>query len=99
MSGENVFSLINSIIPVSQELNQKLSACLKSKTFNRKEHLLKEDNVCNYIYFIEKGLVRSYYLKDGNEICSWFMKEGDVIISVASFFSRKPSYESLQQLE
>jgi CRP/FNR family transcriptional regulator, anaerobic regulatory protein len=99
MPVENVFSLINSIIPVSHELNQKLAGCLKAKTFKRKDHLLKEDNVCNYIYFIEKGLVRSYYLKDGNEICSWFMKEGDVIISVASFFSRKPSYESLQALE
>jgi CRP-like cAMP-binding protein len=61
--------------------------------------LLKEGQVANYIYFIERGLVRSYYLKDGNEVCSWFMKEGDVIISVNSFFNRIPSYEYLQAIE
>jgi hypothetical protein len=33
------------------------------------------------------------------EVSSWFMKEGDVIVSVESFFKQKPSYESIQALE
>ncbi|MEJ7676832.1 MAG: hypothetical protein WKG06_02925 [Segetibacter sp.] len=33
------------------------------------------------------------------EVSSWFMREGDLIISVESFFQQKPSYESIQALE
>jgi hypothetical protein len=32
------------------------------------------------------------------EVCSWFMKEGDVIASVSSFYSQKPSYKRIQAL-
>lgn len=33
------------------------------------------------------------------DVSSWFMKEGDVIISVESFFQQTASYESIQALE
>jgi CRP/FNR family transcriptional regulator, anaerobic regulatory protein len=96
---ENVLSALQKIIPFSMELQEALLSTLKSKTFKKKDYLLTEGKVCNHIYFIESGMVRSFYLKDGKEICSWFMKEGDVIISVRSFFSRTPSNEYLQALE
>ena len=49
--------------------------------------------------FHKKGLIRCFYHKGDQEISSWFMKEGDFIISVESFFSQKESYESVQALE
>jgi CRP-like cAMP-binding protein len=38
-------------------------------------------------------------MKDSHEVSSWFMKEGDVIISVESFFNQTQSYESIQSVE
>jgi CRP-like cAMP-binding protein len=61
--------------------------------------VLKEGQVCDNIYFIEQGYLRSFYLKDGKEITAWFMKENDVIVSVNSFFKREPSYEYIQAIE
>lgn len=61
--------------------------------------LLKEGQVCNHIYFIEKGFLRSYYINNDKEITGWFMKENDIIISVNIFFKRKPSYEWIQTIE
>jgi CRP-like cAMP-binding protein len=92
----DLFDFLNSISPLSEELKTQLSFYLKLQQFEKKTFLLKEGQTCNYIYFIQQGLVRSYYTKDGNEICSWFMKEGDVIISVDSFYNRKPSYEFIE---
>jgi CRP-like cAMP-binding protein len=89
----NLLKLFQSIIPLSEEIKTALAFYLKIEQFEKKTHLLKEGQICNNIYFIEQGLVRSYYTKDGNEICSWFMKEGDVIISVDSFYNRKPSLQ------
>lgn len=43
--------------------------------------------------------MRSYHVKSGTEINSWFMKEMDVVISVKSFYEQQPSVESIQALE
>ena len=61
--------------------------------------LLAQDQICKNIYFVSRGLVRCYYLLDATEVSSWFMKEGDVIVSVESFYTQQPSNEIMQALE
>lgn len=90
---------LETIQPLSPGLRQHLFNILQLKVVNKKDFLLKTGQVSNKIYFIEKGIVRCFYMKYEKEISSWFMKEGDVIISVESFFTQKPSYESIQALE
>lgn len=91
--------LLNSIHPLSPELQAHLSRILKTKEINKKDLLLRAGHVCRNIFFIQKGLLRCFYLKDEHEVCSWFMREGDVMVSVESFFQQKESYESIQALE
>ena len=95
----NLLAFLNSIIPLSVELQQHLSIILKQKEYKKKSLLLQAGQISKNIFFIEKGLTRCFYLKETTEVCSWFMKEGDVIISVESFFKQLPSYESVQALE
>lgn len=90
---------MNSVHPLTLEFNQRLSGVIQSKDISKKSFLLKEGQVCNHIYFIEKGFIRSFYMKDGKEITAWFMKEDDFIISVNSFYKREPSYEYIQAIE
>jgi CRP-like cAMP-binding protein len=78
---------------------ERLSSVLRLKELQKKELLLRAGHVCQLIYFIQRGLLRCFYQKNDVEICSWFMKEGDVIISVESFFRQRTSYESIQALE
>lgn len=96
---EALLSYLSSIHPLSDGLVAYLGETLKSKEFPRKAYLLKAGHISRNIYFISKGLLRCYYMRDGHDISSWFMKEGDVMISVESFFLQKESYESIQALE
>lgn len=48
---------------------------------------------------LEKGLVRAYLLKDGNEINTWFAGENEIIGSILPLFSNEPSFENIQFLE
>jgi len=96
---EKLLSYLNSIFSMSPCLRGHLTNTLKSKAFARKDYLLKAGHVCRNIYFIEKGLCRCFYMKNNIEVCSWFMHEGDVIVSVESFFDQASSYESIQALE
>jgi CRP-like cAMP-binding protein len=61
--------------------------------------LLRRGEICKNLYFIEKGFVRAYYDKDGQEVTSWFMQENDLIVSVHSFFRQQPSHENIMLLE
>lgn len=90
---------LNSIHPLTAELQEHLTLILKPKQFSKKDYLLKAGHICRNICFIKKGLMRCFYLKDQHEVCSWFMKEGDVIVSVESFFNQTESYEYIQAIE
>ena len=45
------------------------------------------------IYFIEKGITRSYVLRDGKQITTWFSKEGDAACGSLDLY-RHPFHES-----
>lgn len=91
--------MLQSILPMSEGLLGFLQQKLETKEYKAGDLLLKEGQVSSFIAFIETGMVRSYYFKDGEKLTSWFMKEGDVIISVESFFSQVPSSECIEALE
>ena len=84
---------------MSDGLVLHLSQILKTKELRKRDYLLKAGHICRIICFIKIGLMRCFYIKGDNEVCSWFMKEGDVIVSIESFFEQKESYESIQALE
>jgi CRP-like cAMP-binding protein len=96
---EQLLIFLESIYPLSDGLKQQLALILKVKELKKKAMLLKAGHICRHICFVEKGLLRCYYSVGDTEVSSWFMKEGDVIISIESFFQQKESYESIQALE
>lgn len=96
---DELLNFLETIHPLSPPCKEALLFLLKQKDLPKKEHLLQEGQVCRAIYFIHQGLLRCYYHRSGQEVCSWFMKEGDVMVAVESFFRQKRSYESIQALE
>jgi len=95
----NLLNTLNSIAILSESLQDQIKGHLIEERFPRKSILLKEGQVSQRIYFIKKGFIRAYYHKGNSEFSTWFMGEGEFIISVYSFFSRKPSFENIEVLE
>jgi len=56
-------------------------------------------HTCKTIYFINKGMARIYYFKDGIDITESFSFENNIIARVESLFSGKPSRKAIQVLE
>jgi CRP/FNR family transcriptional regulator, anaerobic regulatory protein len=101
LSFENfgLLKLIETIYPVSNELKADLIKSISVEQHPKKTLLLKEGEVFGKMYFIEKGLARAYYFDAGKEVTSWFMKEGDFVISVHSFYKQSPSKENIELIE
>lgn len=96
---ETLLPFLQSVFPMSDELIDHLSSILKQKKLAKRDYLLKAGHVSRNAYFVEKGLLRCFYLKGDREVCSWFMKESDVIFSIGSFYQQIESYEYIQALE
>lgn len=96
---KQLFLYINSIYPLSDDIQKHLVLNLKRRVLSKKDFLLKEGQTCKSINFIEQGLLRCFYIKEAKEVSTWFMKEGDMVISVESFYNQRPGNENIQALE
>ncbi len=66
----------------------------------RKGRLLVDIGQVNeFMYFIEKGVIRSYYLKGSDDITSRLVADGDIACVAESFFNQSPSNEVMEALE
>ena len=96
---ELLLHYLDAIHELSPALREHLQVILQHRSLAKKEYLLKAGRTACNIYFIEKGLLRCYYCAGDKEVSSWFMKEGDVVISVESFYKQTPAQENIQALE
>jgi CRP/FNR family transcriptional regulator, anaerobic regulatory protein len=89
---------LESFAPLSPELREFLSQCIKTRTIRKKDYLLKAGRMCDNIYFIEQGLIHCNYEEKDRPVSCWFMKENDVII-LDCFCNQVPSDVNLRALE
>jgi CRP-like cAMP-binding protein len=68
-------------------------------TVPKDHYLVREHEVCDYIFFIRKGIARIYYYKNDKEISEWFATDEQFFLSIISFFERTPSRLIIQTLE
>jgi CRP/FNR family transcriptional regulator, anaerobic regulatory protein len=94
-----VIDYFNSITPLPPALVEDIFKYAVIKEFKKNEFILKEGKVSNYTSWIISGLIRSYYMKDGEEITTKFLWEGAPITSTYSYYSRKPGNENIVALE
>ena len=54
---------------------------------------------CKYAYFIEKGILRAYWVVDGEEYTTSFGAEGCIVFSMDELYYNKKSEEYVETLE
>ena len=92
-------TVLQSLGPVSAALQADLLAAVRREELPAHHLLLRPGQIAGRLYFVERGLVRGYALYNGHEVSSWFMREGEFVISVVSFLTQIPSTEYLELLE
>lgn len=53
--------------------------------------LVKEGDICKYMYYVQKGMIRQFYFKAGKDLTEHFSYEGNMIICIESFINQGPS--------
>lgn len=57
-------------LPVTLEVRAYIAKILQHKSLRKKEYWLKPGQTNDMMVFIQSGLMRAYYLKDGIEVGS-----------------------------
>jgi CRP-like cAMP-binding protein len=96
---KNIINNIKSLYPLSDETIRELETCVTLCRFAKRHQLIKENIFCKYAYFIEKGLTRSFWLVDGEEITTSFAGEGSIVFSMDELYYKKISEEFVEALE
>ena len=71
----------------------------KRETIPAKTVLLKEGEVAERMFYIEKGCIRLSFNKDGKDITFQFFFEGEGVSSAESFRSNEPSLFTVESIE
>lgn len=82
----------------SEELNL-LDDLITCRTLKKGDLLLAENQVCNEIVFIKRGILRSYFLNHkGDEITNCFAFQNEFMASFSSFITQEIAEENIQAL-
>ena len=92
------FNTLNKIVKLSESEISAVVPKLEFKEFKRREHLLEQGNVENYVYYIIEGAVRNYCTKDGDDISLDFFFTGNFTNSYMSFLTREKSIVGVQAM-
>ncbi len=65
---ETVIKNINALYPLSEDTIRILKEKVELCHFPKKYCLIEADKYCKSAYFIEKGMTRSFWLVNGEEI-------------------------------
>lgn len=87
------------LVTFNEEEWEAMVKCLRPKSIPRKEHFLRQGEVCRYIGFIRKGYVRLYYLIGDEEVTKDFNFESAFCGSYASFITSQPSLFNVVAME
>jgi CRP-like cAMP-binding protein len=72
----------------------------ESREVKKNEHLFRQGEVARWVYFVEKGCLRQYYINNnGEERTIYFKTEGGWASELVSFLDNKPTELNLQALE
>lgn len=94
-----LFRLFKKYTTLSKKAGEAIAAICSHITIKKNKDLQPIGHTCKTIYFINKGIARIYYFKDGIDITENFFFENSIIARVESLFTGKPSRKAIQVLE
>ena len=84
----------------SDSFKGELESLFTMREFSKGDHLFRQGEVCRYLFYIKKGLVRVYYNSSkGKEITLWFSAEDTLVTAIDSYYLHKPTRDSCEAVE
>lgn len=84
---------------IDTESAEMLASILVRQKIRKGETLLHQGQVARNMLFVEQGLIRQYYYKNGIDITEHFSSEWDIVYCTDSMLMREPTSLMIEALE
>lgn len=81
-----------------EELNV-LESLLVPIKYGKGEKILQEGEICRNISYIERGLIRQFYFKNGKEVTEHLGVDHSIFMCIESLFKEEPTRLQVEALE
>lgn len=95
----NFFEAISLWVRLGEESRSALLGIMRKERLPRGTVLVPFGSTGRHVYYVESGLVRSFYLKDGKEITERFSPENSFACSMACYLTHRPDGRQTELLE
>ena len=89
----------HAVHPISTEARDYANRKCFSYRVKKGEFLVRSGELCPYVYFIQKGILRGYVQDSKKEITTWITAENELATSITSFHAQQKSFENIQAIE
>jgi CRP-like cAMP-binding protein len=100
MDNSPLLSQLKQVYKVSDRDCARLIPLFESLDVKKNEHLFRAGEIARYVYFVEQGCLRQYYINNnGEERTIYFKVENGWCSELVSFLDNKPTELCVQALE
>lgn len=96
---EIVTTLSDRFWNLNQEELELLATTVTPKEVRKGEIILNEGEIAKYIYWVQQGMLRQFYYKDGRDITEHFACDGQGALCITSLFTQTGSRLMVEALE
>ena len=102
--------LVNDSRDIARELARKystmthdeldvLESILVLMKFAKGQMILSEGEICKHVYYIERGLIRQFYFKNGKQITEHLGEDRSIFMCIESLFREEPTKLQVEAIE
>lgn len=86
-------------IKISTQSRSVLLSHMTKESLPKGHVLVPIGGICRSVYYLEKGLTRTFYLKDGKEVTERFCAENSFTCSMTGYITNTPDGRQIELLE
>ena len=96
---DNLQNYCSKFIQLTELDKKAIELYFKPIKLKRNDFLLKEGKICDFVAFLNSGIIRHYHIKDGNEITCDITLQNNFITDFKSLTQNIPSNYNFQILK
>jgi CRP-like cAMP-binding protein len=93
------FDIISPFVKLSPESRSTLLSHMRKEELPKGHVLVPVGGICSSVYYIEKGLTKRFYIKDGKEVIEEFRCENSFACSMNGYITKKADGRQIELLE
>lgn len=79
--------------------HDELESILVPQKYAKGQMIINEGQVCDSIYYIERGLIRQFYFKNGKQITEHLGEDHTIFMCIESLFREEPTKLQVEAIE